>query len=158
MFILGRLYCGKKQPEFMYSFALNLSTEPNSCTSPSGSTIKAIDGLDIWFERQVGTASITPPTRQNACRYSAQLWYNGRMGITAFFGKNLVNMSMIYSMSASPIWIGFLRKFASGFTWSMFRYAWPLPLNSSSILKSHVCTYKLLAINLASDIINSYSS
>ena len=47
MFILGKLYCGKKQPELMYSLALKRSTEPSSCTSPSGSTMKAIEGLDI---------------------------------------------------------------------------------------------------------------
>ena len=103
MFMLGRDCWGKKQPELMYSLAEKRSTEPRSCTSPSGSTIKAIEGLDIWFERQVGTASMTPPTRQKAYKYSFQLWYNGRIGITAFFGKNLVRISMICSISASPI-------------------------------------------------------
>ena len=103
MFILGKLCCGKKQPELMSSLALKRSTEPSSCTSPSGSTMKAIEGLDIWLERQVGTASMTPPTRQNDYKYSAQLWYSERIGMTAFFGKNLVKMSMICSISASPI-------------------------------------------------------
>lgn len=47
MFMLGRDCWGKKQPEFMYSLAENRSTEPRSWTSPSGSTMKAIEGLDI---------------------------------------------------------------------------------------------------------------
>ena len=74
MFMFGKDYCGKKQPELMNSLAANLSMEPISVTSPSGSTMKAMDGLAIWLDKHVGTASMTPPTRQNYLRYSSQEW------------------------------------------------------------------------------------
>ena len=142
----------------MYSLAANLSTEPISWTSPSGSTTKEIEGLAIWFDKQVGTASITPPTLQKASIYSAQLWNKDFIGITTFLASIFYRMSIICSISPLPTWIGFFRRFERGRTWSMFRYAWPLPLNSSSILNSHVCTYRLFAMSLARESRNSCSS
>ena len=74
MFILGNDYWGKKQPPFTYSFAWNLSMLPMSEISPFGSTMNAIVGLAIIVDKQLGEASIMPPTLQKFLRYSCQLW------------------------------------------------------------------------------------
>ena len=47
MFIFGSDYWGKKQPALINCFAANLSIDPSKSTLPSGSMIKAMDGLDI---------------------------------------------------------------------------------------------------------------
>ena len=153
--MFGSDYWGKKQPELMYSLAANRSTDPRSSISPSGSTMNEIDGDDIWLDKHVGTASMTPPTRQNCSRYSSQLWYKVFIGMTTFLDKKRVRMSIICSIRGSPTFSGFFLRFASGFTWSIFKYAWPLPLNSSSILNNQVWTYKLFAISFASEDRNS---
>jgi hypothetical protein len=71
--MLGSDCCGKKQPALMNSLDANLSIDPISSISPSGSIKKLRDGLDICVERQVGEASITPPTRQKSEIYSSQV-------------------------------------------------------------------------------------
>lgn len=56
----------------MNSFAENLSKEPIKSISPSGARKKDTEGLTTCAGFQDGAASITPPTCQNASRYSCQ--------------------------------------------------------------------------------------
>jgi hypothetical protein len=46
MFILGRDIYGKKQPVFIHDFAVNLSIDPSTLQSPSGSIKNAMLGLE----------------------------------------------------------------------------------------------------------------
>jgi hypothetical protein len=47
IFILGKLYYGKKQPAFIYVLAAKRSIEPIIVIYPSGWIKKAIEGLAI---------------------------------------------------------------------------------------------------------------
>lgn len=115
-------------------------------------------GLAIFIDRQLGDASIIPPTLQKAVKYSPHVKQRPFMAITAFFGKYLVKISITQSISDSQSVITFFLSCQSGLTWSKLRQAVPLPLNSSSILKSHVCTYKFARINFAREKWNSQAS
>jgi hypothetical protein len=44
--MFGKDICGKKQPVFIQGFAVNLSIDPNTLQSPSGSIMNAMLGLE----------------------------------------------------------------------------------------------------------------
>ena len=147
--MFGRLYWGKKQPALTYCLAANLSKDPIMLTKPSGSIQKEIDGLAIWWLKQVGEASMMPPTLQKEAMYSAQLLKRVGIAIIAFLGSCFANMGLsasTRSISGSScfffrVWIALML--------STFKYACPRPLNSSSILKIQIETYRFLAISWA---------
>ena len=158
MFIFGSDFWGKKQPALTCWRAVNLSMDPIILVFPSGSTRKEIEGAAIWWDKQVGAASMIPPTRQNDAMYSAQDLNKEGIAIMAFLGSHLANNILICSMMSTPGSSYFLFKVCKGLIWSRFREACPLPPNSSSILNIQVWTYKFLAISWAREWINSYSS
>jgi hypothetical protein len=142
----------------MYSLAANLSNEPINSMFPSGSMKKAIDGLAKVLGGHMGAASMTPPTRQNWSRYSSQDLYRPSEAIFAFFGRTFEMTSYIFSIMGSVISIFLFLSSRIVFMESTARVAWPLPLNSSSILNIHVFTNKLCAISLAREFRNSFLS
>jgi len=68
---------------------------------PSGSIKKAMLGLAIWWLRQVGDASMIPPTRQNDDMYSCQDLKRFGIAMIAFLGRYLVRIGFIYSTKSS---------------------------------------------------------
>ena len=158
IFMFGSDYWGKKQPELTWLWAFTLSMDPTICVLPSGSMKKAILGLAIYYLRQVGAASMIPPTRQKETMYSAHVLYRVGMAMMTFLGRDLGNIGLIISIRSTPGSSCFFFRFWSGLIVSTFKCAWPLPLNSSSILKIHYVTYKFLAISWANEWMNSCSS
>lgn len=142
----------------MNSHDWNLSKEPNTYIPPFGSMKNEILGLPILTLKHDGDASITPPTLQNSRMNSYQSENKRGWAILTFQGIFFEITSTILSMISSVISVLFFLRSLKNFIWSMLNVAWPRPLNSSSILKIQVETYKLWAINLARDIMNSYSS
>jgi len=71
-------------PAFWYSLAANLSIDPISYTLPSGSITKETEGAPICMLRQVGAASMTPPTLQKFWRYSYHPLYSLPMASLTF--------------------------------------------------------------------------
>ena len=101
---------------------------------------------------------MTPPTLQNYSKNTCHVGYSLPIAILTFLAKNLFNIFIILSTRSSLISSCFLRRSYKVFILSMFRYACPRPLNSSSILNNQVFTYRLFDISLASYNMNSYSS
>lgn len=158
MFMLGRDYYGKKQPAFTYVRAAKRSAEPITCTWPSGSIRNAMLGLAIWWLRQVGAASMMPPTLQKDAIYSLQLLNREGVAMTVFFGRNFASIGLISSTRSELGSSYFFLSCWRDLIWSTLIKAWPRPLNSSSILKIHVDTYKFFAISWAKECMNSCSS
>jgi len=158
MFMFGRDCWGKKQPEFTYYLAVILSNDPITSTLPSGSRMNEMLGLAIYWLRQVGAASMIPPTRQKDAMYSCQFRKSEGMATCAFLGRYFASIGLMCSTKSIPGSICFFFSCWRGGIWSIFKWACPLPLNSSSILKIQVETYKFLEISWASENINSDSS
>ena len=76
---------------------MNLSIDPNTLQSPSGSIKNAMLGLDSWWLMHVGAASIIPPTLQNDCMYSFQLLNNDGIATYTFFGRYFISINLICS-------------------------------------------------------------
>jgi hypothetical protein len=81
-----------------------------------------------------------PPTRQKEDIYSAQLLNREGIATIAFLGKYLARMGLIYSTRSRFGSSYFFLSCYKGLIRSTLRLAWPLPLNSSSILKIQVVT------------------
>lgn len=101
---------------------------------------------------------MTPPTLQKFYRYSCHPLYNLPIASLTFLCRCLLRMAIILSTKSSLISTCLLLISDNALMLSTYKVACPLPLNSSSILNTHVLTYRLLAISLANYSINSCSS
>lgn len=79
----------------MHGLAVNLSIEPKTWHSPSGSIKNAMLGLDSQWLIHVGAASIIPPTLQKDYIYSFQFLNREGIATCAFFGKYFIKIDLI---------------------------------------------------------------